>query len=84
MELGFITIKFDTPGQQKYVEESVDLVALDREVWPRDNEYYYTSWTEFSISSCRAKDLTIFEELEKSWNNLSDEEKETWEKKAEE
>lgn len=82
MELAFITLRFDSPGEQLYVEESVNAVVWEREVWPADSDC--SSWTEFDITGCRAKDLVIFDELETSWNNLSDEQREAWEKKAEE
>lgn len=64
MELAFITVKFDSPEEQKFVEENIDLGVYDRFEDPD-----YTCWTEFDISGCEPYDIyKMFEEVQDKYN----------------
>lgn len=51
MELGFITIRFDTPQEQKFFEDNLSLSIWEHETWPEEDRHCM-SWTEFDICGC--------------------------------
>lgn len=56
MELAFITLRFDTPEEQKFVEEHIAFLEVwEHETWPEDSGYQ--SWTEFDISGLEPYDI---------------------------
>lgn len=59
MELAFITIRFETPEEQKFVEEHVAyLTVWEHETWPEwPEDSGCQSWTEFDISGCEPHDV---------------------------
>lgn len=61
MELAYIVVRFDSPEEQKYVEEHCGFAIENNETWGEDS--HYTSWTEFDIQGCKPKDLEVFNKL---------------------
>lgn len=58
MELAFITLRFDSPEEQKFVEEHVAyLTVWEHETWEKGSGCQ--SWTEFDISSCTPYDVQV-------------------------
>lgn len=69
MELAFITLRFDSPEEQKYVEEHVAyLTVWEHETWSEDSGCQ--SWTEFDISGCEPHDVQeALDEVMSMWEN---------------
>ena len=56
MELAYITIRFESPEEQKFVEENIsNLTVYEHETWPEESGY--KSWTTFDISGCEPHDV---------------------------
>lgn len=69
MELAFITLRFDSPEEQKFVEEHIAyLTVWEHETWPEDSDY--RSWTEFNIEGCEPHDIQeALDEVMEMWEN---------------
>lgn len=69
MELAFITLRFESPEEQKFVEDHVAYLSVwERETWPAGSDYY--SWTEFDISGCEPHDVQeALDEVMSMWEN---------------
>jgi len=67
MELAYITIRFDSPEEQKFVEDNIsNLVVYEHETWSEESGY--KSWTEFDISGCEPHDVQeALEEVMNKW-----------------
>lgn len=74
MELAFITLRFDSPEEQKYVEDHVAYLEVwEREIWDKDSGNQ--SWTEFYISGCEPHDVQeALDEVMAMWENHKDDE----------
>lgn len=55
MELAFITIRFDSPAEQQFVEDHISWRVNEHETWDEDSGY--RSWTEFEIDGCKPSDI---------------------------
>lgn len=55
MELAIITLRFETPEEQKFVEEHVNWATRERETWEKDSGF--VSWTDFDVSGCKPSDI---------------------------
>lgn len=69
MELAFVTLRFDSPEEQKYVEEHVAYLEVwEHETW--DEASGHQSWTEFDISGCEPHDVQeALDEVMNMWEN---------------
>ena len=69
MELAYITIRFESPEEQKFVEENIsNLTVSEHETWPEESGY--KSWTEFDISGCEPHDVQeALDEVMETWEN---------------
>lgn len=55
MELAYITIRFESPEEQKFVEKECGFAWESHETFDTDSGY--KSWTEFDISGCEPQDI---------------------------
>lgn len=69
MELVSITLRFESPEEQKYVEEHVaNFATYAHETWPEGS--VYKGWTEFDIRGCEPHDVQeALDEVMEMWES---------------
>ena len=65
MTLKEITLQFDTPEEQEFVENEFSYSILAKETWPEDSGF--NSWTTFDIKGCEPHDLLELDEIADEW-----------------
>ena len=69
MELAYITIRFESPEEQKFVAENIsNLTVSEHETWPEESGYM--SWAGFDISGGEPHDVQGgLDEVMEMWEN---------------